>query len=212
VTGECEQFRARPQGDADPRLAWTRIKEARHLRGAARNCARELAAWRERTARHQDQPVRFILSDLALVGVAQKAPKDTGGLRKVRGLDGRHRKNGAAEQILDAGQRAKDSPDEIEDTTVVEPPAQVERRLRPAVTLVSAWISQVARDEKLDPAQLATRNDIVEYLAQYPNARLRSGWRREIAGDRITGLVNGDLALAFDDGELVLVPRPAETL
>ena len=73
-------------------------------------------------------------------------------------------------------------------------------------------MSQLARDEQLDPVQLATRNDIVEYLADDPNARLRSGWRHEIAGDRITGLVNGSLAVAFSDGELVLVNRSGPAL
>lgn len=208
---ECEVFRAKPQGDADPNDAWTRIKEARHLRGAARGCAREIAAWRERTAREQDQPVRFVLSDLALVGIAQKAPTTIDGLRKVRGLDGRHLRNGAGELILEAVRRGQDVPASSVDRSSVDAAVQVERRLRPAVTLVSAWISQVARDEHLDPVQLATRNDIVEYLADRPNARLRSGWRREIAGDRISGLVNGSLALAFDDGELVLVARSATT-
>jgi len=208
---ECEMFRSKPQGDTNPNDAWTRIKEARHLRGGARGCAMEIAAWRERTAREQDRPVRFVLSDLALVGIAQKAPKTLDGLRKIRGLDGRHLKNGAGELILEAVRRGADVPPAAVDRSSVDASVQVERRLRPAVTLVSAWISQVARDEHLDPVQLATRNDIVEYLADRPNARLRSGWRREIAGDRISGLVNGSLALAFDDGELVLVSRSATT-
>ena len=54
---------------------------------------------------------------------------------------------------------------------------------------------------------LATRADIIDYLAKDPAARLRSGWRHEIAGSKISGLVGGSLALAFDDGDLVLVER-----
>ena len=204
---ECEGFRNRPQGDTDPADAWTKIKEARHLRGAARGCASVLASWREMTARETDQPVRFVLSDLALVGIAQKAPSNVDGLKKIRGLDGRHLRNGAAGEILDAVRKGKDVPPKSLDRGGSDTSAQLERRLRPAVTLVSAWISQVARDEALDPAQLATRADIIDYLAGDPAARLRAGWRHEIAGSRISGLVDGNLALAFDDGELVLVDR-----
>lgn len=207
VVDECEGFRSRPQGDTDPGDAWMKIKEARHLRGQAKGCASELAAWRELTARKTDQPVRFVLSDLALVGIAQKAPTNVDGLKKIRGLDGRHLRNGAAEEILGAVRRGKDVPAKSLDRGSSDTSAQLERRLRPAVTLVSAWISQVARDEALDPAQLATRADIIDYLADDPSARLRSGWRHEIAGSRISGLVEGELALAFDDGELVLVDR-----
>lgn len=204
---ECEMFRARPQGDTDPSEAWTKIKEARHLRGSARGVARELAAWRERTARDTDQPVRFVLSDLALVGIAQKAPGGVEGLKKVRGLDGRHLRNGAGDRIIAAVQAGKDVPPSAVDRTSQDSTPQLERRLRPAVTLISAWISQVARDESLDPAQLATRADIVEYLSGDERARLRVGWRQNIAGNRISGLVDGELALAFDDGQLVLVDR-----
>jgi len=207
VVDECEGFRNRPQGDADVTEAWMKIKEARHLRGQARGCASKLAAWRETTARATDQPVRFVLSDLALVGIAQKAPTDVDGLKKIRGLDGRHLRNGAADEILGAVRRGKDVPPKSLDRGESDSAAHLERRLRPAVTLVSAWISQVARDEALDPAQLATRADIIEYLAGDPAARLRTGWRHEIAGSRISGLVDGNLALAFDDGELVLVDR-----
>ena len=106
---ECETFRSRPQGDGDPYEVWTKIKEARHLRGSARGIARELAAWREQAARDSDQPVRFVLSDLALVGIAQKGPKGVDGLRKVRGLDGRHLRNGASDEILSAVQRGRES-------------------------------------------------------------------------------------------------------
>ena len=212
ATTECELFRSRPQGGGDPNEAWTRIKEARHLRGQARGCARELAAWRDRTAREVDQPVRFVLSDLALVGIAQRAPKEVDELRKVRGLDGRHLKNRAGEAIIEAVRRGADVPASAVDRSRADANSQLERKLRPAITLVSAWMSQLARDEQLDPVQLATRNDIVEYLADDPNARLRSGWRHEIAGDRITGLVNGSLAVAFSDGELVLVNRSGPAL
>jgi len=207
VVDECEGFRTRPQGDADAADAWMKIKEARHLRGTARGCASTLAAWRENTARSTDQPVRFVLSDLALVGIAQKAPTDVDGLKKIRGLDGRHLRNGAGDEILAAVRTGKDVPSKSLDRGGADTSAQLERRLRPAVTLVSAWISQVARDEALDPAQLATRADIIDYLAGEPSARLRTGWRHEIAGARISGLVDGELALAFDGGELVLVDR-----
>lgn len=207
VHDECESLRARPQGDADPSEAWTKIKEARHLRGAARSVARELAAWREETARRTDQPVRFVLSDLALVGIAQKAPTTVDGLRKIRGLDGRHLRNGAGEQILSVVARGREARAEPATQVPEDAAPQLERRLRPAVTLISAWISQVARDEDLDPAQLATRADIVDYLAGVADARLRAGWRHELVGSRISGLIDGTSALAFDDTKLVLVER-----
>ena len=204
---ECEVLRSKDVTGGDPLMAWLKIKETRHLRGAARGVAREVAAWRELTARQTDQPVRFVLPDLGLVGIAQKAPKSVDQLRSVRGLDGRHLRDGAAQEILEAVARGASTPSSELDLPSKDAAAGLERRLRPAVTLVSAWISQLARDEDLDPALLATRSDLVDYLRGDEDARLRRGWRQELVGSRITALVDGDAALAFDEGRLVLVDR-----
>ena len=74
----------------------------------------------------------------------------------------------------------------------------LDRHLRPAVTLVSAWVSQLARDQRIDTALLATRADLVDLLRGDPDARLAHGWRAETVGDDIRHLVAGDAALAFD--------------
>lgn len=204
---ECEVLRTKDVTGGDPHAAWLKIKETRHLRGQARGIAREVAAWREATARTTDQPLRFVLPDLGLVGIAQKAPKSIDQLRSVRGMDGRHLRDGAGQGILDAVARGAQIPAAELDVPNKDAAAGLERRLRPAVTLVSAWISQLARDEDLDPALLATRSDLVDYLRGDADARLRRGWRQDLVGSRITALVDGAAALAFDDGRLVLVDR-----
>src|SRR6185295_2711418 len=99
-------------------------------------------------------------------------------------------------------------PDSITQADVEEIP----RDLRPAVTLVSAWVSQLARDLHIDTTLLATRNDLVDLLVDADDARLRVGWRAELVGDQIRRLVEGEAALAFDgSGGLVLEPRFGHT-
>ena len=58
----------------DPKDAWQRIKEAKHLNKQARGVAQALAEWRELAAQKNDIPIRYIMSDLALVGIAQRKP------------------------------------------------------------------------------------------------------------------------------------------
>ena len=82
-------------------------------------------------------------------------------------------------------------------------------RLRPAVTLVSAWLSQYAKDIEIDPALLGTRADIEALLRGDSDARLSVGWRAEHVGAPIQSLVDGRATLAFDDGRLVLEDRAA---
>jgi hypothetical protein len=74
--------------------------------------------------------------------------------------------------------------------------------------LVSAWVAQLARDERLDPALLATRADIVAFLRGDADARLNSGWRNELVGDGIRRLVGGEAGLTFDPEGQAPVARP----
>ncbi|MGQ0616716.1 MAG: ribonuclease D [Acidimicrobiia bacterium] len=211
---ECAELLARAQNARDPDEAWWKVKEARQLRGEAVGVAQALAAWRERRAAEVDQPVRFVLPDLALVSIAQRPPAGADALRRVRGLDGRHLRDGAVDGILGAVQAGRELP---RSRLRLPPASDVERELRPAVALVSAWVSQLGRELRIDPALLATRGDLEAFLRKDMSGRLWSGWRHDVVGDAVQRLVGGEAALAFDGrGGLVLearsrlpVPQPA---
>lgn len=190
----CEELRTRPTSGSAPDDAWLRLKDARSLRPNARAVAQSVAAWRERRAMRTDVPVRQVLPDLAILGISQRAPSSTKELSQARGVDDRHSRGGIADEILDAVRAAKGTPPP-------SPPASVDdldRNMRPAVTLVSAWVGQLAKDERLDPALLATRADIVAFLRGDDDARLGTGWRNDLVGDGIRRLVGGEAGLTFD--------------
>lgn len=197
----CEELRTRPTSGSAPDDAWLRLKDARSLRPNARAVAQSVAAWRERRAMRTDIPVRQVLPDLAILGIAQRAPSSTKELSQARGVDERHSRGGLAEEILEAVTAAKGAPAPAPPPTVDD----LDRSMRPAVTLVSAWVAQLARDERLDPALLATRADIVSFLRGDADARLASGWRNDLVGDGIRRLVGGEAGLTFDgEGRLRL--------
>jgi ribonuclease D len=86
---------------------------------------------------------------------------------------------------------------------------QVSKELRPAVSLASAWVAQLSRDEEVDAALLATRTDIVDFLSGRPGARLGEGWRARLVGVPLRRLANGEASLALDGhGRLLLEDRP----
>ena len=197
----CEELRTRPTSGSAPDDAWMRLKDARSLRPNARAVAQSVAAWRERRAMRTDVPVRQVLPDLAILGISQRAPSSLKELSQARGVDDRHSRGTIAEEILDAVRAATGAPPPS------APPSadDLDRNMRPAVTLVSAWVGQLARDERIDPALLATRADIVAFLRGDADARLSTGWRHELVGDGIRRLVGGQAGLTFDpEGRLRL--------
>jgi ribonuclease D len=202
---ECEQLRQRARGVRDPDQAWRRIKEARQLKGRARYLARTVAAWREQRAAALDVPCRFVMPDLAVVGIAQRPPRSTKELFAIRGLDQRHLKADQAARLVDLVAAAKDAPLPAAEGL---PPRELDRELRPAVSLVSAWVGQLAKNLEIETALLATRADIEGFLRGDEDARLANGWRADLVGEPIRRLVDGDAALAFSGkGELVLEER-----
>jgi ribonuclease D len=191
----CEELRTEDRGPRDPSDAWRRIKEIRHQRGSALAIAQAVAAWRELKAIELDQTPRFVLSDLGVVGVAAAAPTTVEELRALRGVDGRNLRGNLAEELLTVVAESKDrTPSRAPSTNVPEMPAE----LRPAVPLVSAWVSQRARDLELETSLLATRSDLEDLLRGVEGARLTTGWRAEIVGEPIRRLVEGEATLAFD--------------
>lgn len=198
----CEELRTRAVGQADPSDAWLRLKDVRALRPRSRGVAKAVAEWRERRAMATDTPPRQVLPDLAILGIAQKVPTTLEELGQARGVDERHRRGTIGRELLAAVERGMHEP--------ADPPVadvdDLDRSLRPAVTLVSAWVSEVARREKIDTALLATRQDLVALLRGDTDARLAQGWRAELLGDDVKRLVAGSAGLTFDGaGRLRLI-------
>lgn len=199
----CEELRTRPAGAIDPEQAWLRLKDVRVLKAKARGVAQAVAAWRERRAAQADVPPRQILPDLAVLGISQKHPTSVAELAHARGVDERHSRGALGTEIIAA---VKDGLGR-DVSLPVSDGDDLDRALRPAVTLVSAWVGEVARTEKIDATLLATRSDLVSLLRGDPAARLAHGWRHELLGDGIRRLVEGRAALTFDGrGGLRLVP------
>ncbi len=207
VEDACEELRVRPAGAIDPDQAWLRLKDVRILKARSRGVAQAVAAWRERRAAASDIPPRQVLPDLAVLGIAQKVPTSAAELGHARGVDERHSKGTIANEILaavaDGARRDVALP--------VHDGDDLDRTMRPAITLVGAWIAEVARSERIDSALLATRADVIALLRNEPASRLSGGWRADLLGDGIRRLVGGRAGLTFDGrGGLRLVDVPSE--
>ena len=210
VEDECGHMLANATRQRTPVESLRRIKEARALKGSALTTALELVRWRDARAAAIDVPVRTVVSDIALVGIAQRTPSSLEELKAIRGVDGRHTSAQVGPAILDVVKAARDLPT----PQPIKPRgAELDKALRPVVSLVTSWVSQVARDADLDPAVLATRGDVESFLTDGRDSRLDEGWRQDLIGAPIKMLVRGEAAIAFDgSGGLVLERRSGEVL
>jgi ribonuclease D len=202
---ECALMLARARSAVVPEEAWWRLKHARQLRGPERGIAQCVAGWRERRAQALDLPVRFILSDLALLSITHRPPRTRSELEQVRSLDVRQLGGGAASELLESVAEGRNLSSKL---LRLPPNHGPSAPVRPAVTLAAAWLAERAQELRIDPAILATRADLVAYLQERPEGRLVNTWRHGLIGAPLARLATGELALAFgSDGTLVLEER-----
>lgn len=198
---ECERHRRVRQPDLG--AVWWRVKGHRQLRGRSRGVAQELAAWREAAAMAADKPPRRILTDDALLLLAEKPPGSTRDMPASRLFDARR----LSATMLDGLMAAVGRGLELAPADLRLPPDEgLAPQLQPLATLLSAWVSQQSRDLSIDTTLVATRSDIEAFLRRVPDNRLQQGWRAELVGATVGRIVAGDAAVAYDGaGRLVLV-------
>ena len=209
VVEACDELRVRPAGPVNPVDAWLRVKEARALKGQARGVAKAVCEWRERKAMGADIPPRRVLSDIAILGIAQIMPTTTEDLLKARGVEHRQIGGEVGRELLAAVELGK--------SVVVALPQiendDVDKELRPAVGLITAWMSELARTHHIDATLLGTRNDILSLLRKSPQGRLSIGWRAEMVGKDIERILSGEAGLSFNGhGRLRLLPTNNPTI
>jgi len=73
----------------DPETMWQKIRAARELEGNSLNVLKQLAAWREITARAENQPRNWILHNNTLVKIARSLPANEDDLSRIKGVNKR---------------------------------------------------------------------------------------------------------------------------
>ena len=140
-----------------------------------------------------------------MLGIAQRPPTTIDQLRAIRGVEERHVRAPLGDELLAAV--AEGQADTARAPRRRPTGDELDRRLRPAVTLVSAWVAQLAQDQRLDTVAAGHPGRPGRpAAAASPTARLASGWRAEVLGDDVKRLVAGEAALAFEpSGQLRLL-------
>ena len=188
----------------DPDQAWKRLKpRTSNKRFLAVLAA--LAAWREREAQARDIPRGRVLKDEALTEIAAHPPETPEALERIRavpkGFANSRLGKGLMEAIA-AGMTA--SPPE---GAISENKQRRRREPSPAVVdLLKTLLRLRAEAAGVAPRLIANAEDI-ERLAAGEDDEVAAlhGWRAEVFGNDAIAMRKGDLAIALENGEAVVV-------
>lgn len=173
---DCERILERGRaGDTTPAL--TRVKGAGRLETPALARLDALAQWRETVARERDLPRRFVVSDEALVDLAQSDNKGTLGQALGR-LPGKlARRFGPA---IEAELTAVD-PNAYQRPGWIEPlsPGQ-----RDQLRELQQTVKQVAADLGIEPAVIASKKALTP-LIRGERPEWLDGWRGDVLAGRL---------------------------
>jgi len=198
---ECRVIAA-ASDERDPEEVWRRLPRASGLDPRERAVARELAAWRERTAMAEDRPVGSIVRDPTLVELAKRQPAGRRDLGQIRGLnpDVLRRRSAALLAAIERGRAAP--PLRLEDAERL----QTDSVDGPAIALSEALVRARAQEAGLAYELIAARADLTPIVVSArrgdpePAVRTLTGWRRELVGRELLELLHGRRRLGVGDG------------
>jgi ribonuclease D len=193
---ECRRLEGATD-ERDPETVWERLPRIGQLDPRARAVARELAAWRERTAQSEDRPVGSVLADPALVELAKRQPSTLRALEQIRGLhpSGIRRRGEAILEAIARGREAEPIPRE-------EIRGRSDPGDAPLIALAEALLRARALQAGLAYELIASRAELELIVGaarrgeREPEVRTLAGWRRELVGADLRDLLAGRSAIA----------------
>jgi ribonuclease D len=186
-----------------PEIAWKRLKPRTSNKRFLAMIA-SLAAWREREAQARDIPRGRVLKDEALMEIAAHPPADADGLERIRAVPKGFANSRLGKTLMEA----------LEEGKTAKPPEPLEhdrprRRREPsqaAVDLLKTLLRLKAEAVGVAPRLIANADDI-ERLAALEDEGVPAlhGWRAQVFGNDALALRKGDIAIALEGDEAVVV-------
>jgi ribonuclease D len=187
----------------DPETAWKRLKpRSSNKRFLAMLAA--LAAWREREAQSRDIPRGRVLKDEALTEIAAHPPESAEALERIRavprGFAGSRLGKGLLEAIAQGREAAPPA------AAMPERPRRKHEPSPAAIELLKTLLRLKAEDVGVAPRLIANAEDIERLAAlEDDDVAALKGWRFEAFGRDALALRKGELAIALEGSNAVVV-------
>jgi ribonuclease D len=194
----------------DPDQAWKRLKPRTTNKKFLAVLA-ALAAWREREAQARDIPRGRVLKDEALTEIAAHPPETPDGLDRIRAVPKGFANSKMGKGLMEA--IANGAHAEAPEGAVAEHKQRRRREPSPAVVdLLKTLLRLRAEEAGVAPRLIANAEDIERLAANEDDGvAALHGWRGEVFGRDAVAMRMGELAIALEKGEAVVVELEGES-
>ena len=188
----------------DPEESWRRMK----LRKTSTKwlaALRAAAAWRETEAQTRDMPRQRVMKDDGIYEIANVAPTQPDQLTGLRAVPKGFERSSPAKRLFEKMREALADADNY--APKADKPAPTPQGIGPTVELLKVLLKLVAEDAHVASRLIATVPDLEKIAAEDDaDVAAMKGWRREVFGEPAMKLKRGEMALALEDGKVVIKP------
>jgi ribonuclease D len=194
---ECRSLE-RASDVRDRGQVFARLPRIGSLSPAARAVAYALVIHREELAERQDRPPGTVLSDVAIIELAKRAPRTPEQLEQIRGVNPGNLRHRGAELLAVIANGASASGIVVEERSH-DPSSPIDA---PQIALAEAMVRARALESGLAYELLAARADLAAIVSSVrlakpdPDVRTLTGWRRELIGDELLAMLRGERTLS----------------
>jgi ribonuclease D len=184
-----------------PENAWLKVRGKNKLTGRQLSILQSLTEWREQTAQTENKPRNWLFPDDMLLELAKLQPVTIADLAKIRNINERsvNRYGKVMCELIDAARQRPPKPFKDKDQ-----PAKKTQQHEAVLDVLSAVVRIRAEENSLNPIILATRKELEQLLFGDEECPLLQGWRYNMAGQELTGLLQGQYSLSLTTDAVVI--------
>ncbi len=184
-----------------PEDAWRRVKGINRLRSRQLAAAKNIAHWREKMAIKKDRPRRWILADDILLATAQLLPENIAQLESIASIKKAIIEN-SGEILLGCVKKALKLDQSELPSTVKTKRLTADQEI--IADLLLTQLKLIANEHNISPANIANRKMIEKVICGETDIALLTGWRYQLAGEKIQDLLAGKSSLHIENHKVLL--------
>jgi ribonuclease D len=202
IEKELQSMSAESTYQLDTTQLWKKLKGSQKLKGVQLQIASLLCQWREQLAKKKNLPKRWVIKDELIFDIARLKPGSVSELATIRD---------ANEKFVE--QHAKAVFDIISEAEAIDSSEWPKRDKIKVLTsgqqsigdCLMALCREIAEENNIALATLATRKDIDNLIINRKNSQLSQGWRFEMAGGKLLDFIHGQTGIAVEDNGIKLI-------